>query len=74
MSQLTEYSTNIYFRTIFPITLLIILLYVIILVFIYPSSSDLSRTMATIGTSMNSFVANSVKKIPTPLNVKGNSY
>ena len=74
MSQLTEYSTNIYFRTIFPITLLIMLLYVIILVFIYPSSSDLSRTMATIGTSMNSFVANSVKKIPAPLNVKGNSY
>ncbi len=43
------YSTELYKKIVVPILLLVVSLFIIVMLFTYPSSKDLTRTITTIG-------------------------
>jgi hypothetical protein len=56
-------SMHLYWKTVFPLTIVLIIVLYSILIFSYPSDSN-TQVM----------IANSVKNIQSALNVKGTSY
>ena len=52
------YSTELYKKIVVPILLLVVSIFLIVMIFTYPSSEDLTRTINTIGSvAMNAKAA-----------------
>jgi hypothetical protein len=49
MATFMGYSTELYKKIVVPILLLVVSLFIIVMLFTYPSSKDLTRTITTIG-------------------------
>ena len=45
------YSAELYKKIVVPILLLVVSLFIIVMLFTYPASKDLTRTITTIGTA-----------------------
>jgi len=45
------YSTELYKKIVVPILLLVVSIFLIVMLFMYPSSEDLSRTINAIGSA-----------------------
>ena len=49
MATFMGYSTELYKKIVVPILLLVVSLFLIVMLFTYPSQEDLKRTISTIG-------------------------
>jgi len=49
MATFMGYSAELYKKIVVPILLLVVSLFIIVMLFTYPSSKDLTRTITTIG-------------------------
>ena len=51
MATFMGYSTELYKKIVVPILLLVVSIFLIVMIFTYPSSEDLTRTINTIGSA-----------------------